>query len=540
MKRKILILLILSISVNAAATGLDILYRELDNAIAGQRRLSVEKEKRLSKIKEAFLRKNLADRERYELNAQLYHEYSAFQFDSAYRYISENVSIAIKLRDRKMRDESLMSRAQIISVLGEFIEAFQIYRSINPKWLDREDLIEYYNGLLGMYEYKCIYGKGSPYFRRDEVLAKRYREILMEYAEKGSHYWKYARAAELAGQGRVRESVDIIKTMLHDSALGERRYSIVTAKLAYYYGMLHDIGNQKRYLIISAISDIKGSIKENSSLRELAMVLLKEGDSERAYRYLIVSIDDARYYNTRLRNIQSIELVPAMVNSFQQDERKMKGTFMKILGITGFLSIMLVICAISLRSRKRQSRMIIDKKSRLKKELDKAIAELQSKNRIKRGLTEMNKTRNDYLVQFLKLGTSLIARIDLYETKLIKLVRKGDLTELYYQVKSSEIDETMVSGIFECFDMAFLRLYPNFIESINSLMVATNRYGIKANSKLNTELRILALLRLGINSTDEIATILHSQVSTINTYRSRIKGKLCNSDNLEGQIMRIE
>ena len=80
-----------------------------------------------------------------------------------------------------------------------------------------------------------------------------------------------------------------------------------------------------------------------------------------------------------------------------------------------------------------------------------------------------------------------------------------------------------LNGFYEMFDNAFLQLYPRFVEEFNELLKPGSRIELKKGERLNTELRIFALIRLGINDSSRIASLLRYSVNTIYNYRARIK-----------------
>lgn len=313
---------------------------------------------------------------------------------------------------------------------------------------------------------------------------------------------------------------------------GARDYSVITSDLAHFYFCKKDFEMRKYYLLLSAISDVQGAIRENNSMRDLASLLMDEGDYDRAYKYINVSINDALFYGTRLRNMQTVRLEPKIIEAYQRTQVKNKQTLTVVIVIISVITVLLVVALFFLlqylRRYHRTTRVVNDVNSKLSdtvEQVKKANDQLREDGQIK----------EQYLSRFIELSSILIDRFDDRRKQANRLVREHKLDELYTYLKSSAKTSEDIKLFYSNFDEAFLNIYPNFPDAVNALMTPEGQFNVKGNT-LNTELRILALIRLGIKDNNRIAAILRSSITTIYTYRSKMKARSLAKDDFENKV----
>ena len=155
-------------------------------------------------------------------------------------------------------------------------------------------------------------------------------------------------------------------------------------------------------------------------------------------------------------------------------------------------------------------------------------------------MKESNRIKDEYIGRFLELSSSLIYRSEERTKLLNRLARDRKLEELYAELKSPKAINEGIRLFHQNFDTAFLNIYPDFIEEVNRLMADDNQFETSSESaRLTTELRVLALIRLGISDNQAIADILRSSITTIYTYRSKLKAKAINKDTFEDDVRKI-
>ena len=317
-----------------------------------------------------------------------------------------------------------------------------------------------------------------------------------------------------------------------------RAYSILTSTLAYFYQCKNDKEHQEYYLLLSAISDERGAIRENNSLRSLSEILIARGENDMAYRYLFQSITEARFYGSRLRMMQVGRMAPQIMQLYDAERTlTQQHTYLYLAAISLITLVLLCIMTYTLgllRKKKAASQQI----EAMNKALTAHNEQIQAANG---QMKEANRIKDEYIGRFLELSSNLIKRGEERSKQLNRLARDRKLEELYAELKSSQFINSGIRMFHQNFDEAFLNIYPDFIIEVNKLLLPNESFAFNEgeSKRLTTELRILALIRLGISDNQEIADILRSSITTIYTYRSKLKARAVNKDSFEDDVRKI-
>ena len=292
-----------------------------------------------------------------------------------------------------------------------------------------------------------------------------------------------------------------------------------------------DMKEYERYLIMAAISDMICPLKENMAMQELAMYIFKNknGDLERANRYLNVSMEDAMFYNNRLRMLEIARKFPSIVSSYQEQSniknRRMTWAFVFIC----ILSAGLIVSLIFIRQQVKQIRL-----------RRRAIAEMNQKLRLlNQELLHTNRSREEYISLFLDLCAAYIDKLSKYQELVRRKVKAKQIDDLLKIANSTKMPESDAKHFFVNFDTAFLTLYPNFIKEFNELLREGEEIVVKRGDLLNTELRIFALIRMGVKDSSRIATLLFYSPQTIYNYRTAVRNRARDRENFEEQVKQL-
>ena len=172
----------------------------------------------------------------------------------------------------------------------------------------------------------------------------------------------------------------------------------------------------------------------------------------------------------------------------------------------------------------------------LNKALNDVNAQLQSKNS---QLSEANNVKEQFIAQFFDLCSNYITRMEEYQNSLYKLVVNKHYESLAKQLKSTTKINKELETLYSHFDNIFLNLYPSFVSEFNALLREDEHIVLKTGLLLNKELRIYALLRLGINDGTKIANFLRCSTSTVYNYRTRMRNKSIVKDDFEAEVLKI-
>lgn len=535
MKPKYLICFFLAISlqtVNAQQTDIDRLYNTIDSLIEHRSELLAEKEIRLKALKDG-LQEGLDEDQLFKLNERIYDEYMAYNFDSAYYYINKNVERQRALGHADRFAASAVRMAHILAVSGIFNNARLLLNEVRVEDISTANKIDYYEQQSELNLFRSEMANFTPLFPAYVDSMQHYRQKILEIAPHDSYNYIFNLATYTCEQGEVDKAIKMLEDYLPKLRQGDRHYSIVTSTLAFFYTHKDQPETREKYLLLSAISDLRASILENNSLRELSIILLERQEYKKAYNYLQQASEDAKLYGSRLRSLQAARLAPLITQAYDTERVRTQNRTYILLAILSVITLLLIGTIAFILSMMRKRRAAIEKINTLNQELERRNAAVEAANN---EMKESNRIKDEYIGRFLELSSNYIQRGEDRAKLLNRLARDKKMAELYTELKSSASLNESIRLFYQNFDTAFLNIYPNFIKEVNSLMANGNQFEVDGGQKLTTELRILALIRLGINDNQKIADILRSSITTIYTYRSKIKSRALSKDTFEDEI----
>ena len=534
------VLLLIATTCSASQQSNQALYHTLDSLIANYNQLTAEKERRVTNIKDGVRGIKLSPEQQYDLNQRLYDEYVAYKFDSAFYYIEKNVNALSSSADHDRFAASAVRMAHILAVTGLFDRARRLLDKVNPDSISDQQKIAYYTQQSELNLYRSEMAQFTNYFYDYIKRAQYYRQLVMQIAPKDSYDYVFNRAAYICEAGDTEEAIRILEAYLSKTEQGTRIYSIITSTLAFFYQNKGVSEKQEYYLLLSAISDERSAIRENNSLRSLSELLMDRGNYDDAYRYLLQAISEAKFYGSRIRLMQVGRMAPQILQLYDAERTRTQQRTSLLLMVISFISIILagiiVYTLILYRKKHAAGLKIIE----MNKMLASHSEEIESVNT---QMKEANRIKEEYIGRFLELSSQLISDSEQRLKQLNRLARERKLEELYAELKTMEPVNKGIRKFHSHFDTAFLNIYPNFISEVNNLLNPECRFDVEQDGTpvkhLSTELRVLALIRLDITDNQEIADILRSSITTIYTYRSKIKARAINKESFEDDVRKI-
>ena len=534
------VLLFLATTCSASQQSNQALYHTLDSLIANYNQLTAEKERRVTNIKDGVRGIKLSPEQQYDLNQRLYDEYVAYKFDSAFYYIEKNVNALSASADHDRFAASAVRMAHILAVTGLFDRARRLLDKVNPDSISDQQKIAYYTQQSELNLYRSEMAQFTNYFYDYIKRAQYYRQLVMQIAPKDSYDYVFNRATYICEAGDTEEAIRILEAYLNKTEQGTRIYSIITSTLAFFYQNKGVSEKQEYYLLLSAISDERSAIRENNSLRSLSELLMDRGNYDDAYRYLLQAISEAKFYGSRIRLMQVGRMAPQILQLYDAERTRTQQRTSLLLMVISIISIILagiiVYTLILYRKKHAAGLKIIE----MNKMLASHSEEIESVNT---QMKEANRIKEEYIGRFLELSSQLISDSEQRLKQLNRLARERKLEELYAELKTMEPVNKGIRKFHSHFDTAFLNIYPNFISEVNNLLNPECRFDVEQDGTpvkhLSTELRVLALIRLDITDNQEIADILRSSITTIYTYRSKIKARAINKESFEDDVRKI-
>ena len=544
MNRWLLVVVMALVAVAAAGASRQDAFHRLDSLISAQPQIVAAKEVRLAQLK-SDLGKERTLAGRYEATKRLYEEYSAYQYDSAYAYVSDCLRLAQEMGDAMLMNESRLNLAHILSTACLMDKARQTLSQIDTAQLSPDELIQYHRTRTDLLIYQAEYMHGTQYVQEyvRQLMAERRAAIATHVPHDNVNY-QLTLAESYADNNQAQRAIELLSSLMKNYHSGERLYSIITSTMSFHYSQNGDKDKQLYYLIKSAESDLEGCIRENTSLRLIADRLFDEGDIDRAYRYMRVAVDDANFYGTRLRNIQSSRIVPKILTAYQTKQDRNRRNMMWLLGIISVIAAMLVVGVFAIYQLLKRYRRLNDQKKAINEQLSQVnvqlgdtVEQLHETNGL---LREREKLKEEYIARFLTLSSRFIDRGEEQRKALYRLHRDRKTEELARELKSTHFGNENAQLFYENFDNAFLNIYPNFVDEVNKLLQEGGKIEVKQGKRLTTESRVLALIRIGITDNQSIANILRASLTTIYTYRSKLKARALSKDDFESQVRMID
>ncbi len=406
--------------------------------------------------------------------------------------------------------------ATFLPLAGYYEDAIARYNSVDTTGMSPSRKIEYYDTGRQMYSYIASYNSTQSADSVNYINYARDAQIkmlpLLDPASKkyrlnlGEHYFlknEYVKAEAVLS--------DLITDLDEDDNTYARASHIISDIAA-----ARDRPNDHLYfLTLSAIADTKAATREIASLQELGNALFRYDDIERARHYLSIALKNAVECNASLRMIQSAQSIPIIEQAHQTQLRQSR---LMINFIIGLLAVFLVLLMFTLW-------MLYKKNIRMNGLTDK--------------LGDANKVKDIYINEFLNLCSVYIEKLHSVSNLVQRKLSTGKADDLMQLTKSGKLVEEQSGDFYSVFDEAFLNLYPHFVESVNALLRHDEQIDDYEKGRLNTDLRILALMRLGMNETSRIARLLNYSVHTIYAYRNKLRNRSINRDTFDDDIMQI-
>ena len=518
----------LPLTLWAEHSDLELLLKELDAVIDQKDTYSLPKEKELSDLR---MRLNHAkdDRQKYELCNKLFTGYLHYQADSASAYVERKQALLPALNVPMLEQELVINRAEVMGVMGMYSWAEELLSQIKSETLTPELLGYYYRTVRANYGWFADYLINKDLKAIYEQKAHVYRDSIMLTTKPGTDHDIVA-AEKLMVEGEVDEALEML-CRLSENNPDLRQQAFINYTLAEAYDLKGEVDKQIYRLALTAIADLKFGTREYASLQKLAYLLYDKGDVDRAYKYLTCSMDDAVACNARLRFSEVTEFFPIVDKAYKLKEERGKTIRYGLLFFSSFLSLALIVGVFWLyRWNKKLSLM--------RQHLSQTNDQLRLVNK---ELAQTGKIKEAYIAHYLELCVTYLDNLESYRRSLAKLAMASRIDDLFKAIKSDQFLKDERKDFYHNFDKSFLELFPHFIESFNALLVDDGHMYPKSNELLSTELRIFALIRLGVTDSNAIAHFLGYSLATVYNYRSRAKSRAKgNKETFEQDVMNLQ
>lgn len=532
MKRVILLLVNLLLSIYLfSAESFDDLLDQLNTTIENRDVYLKEKYDRLQSIYESLdkLANPYSIAQRYNAYNKLYSEYETFIYDSAFKYAENMRELAYENNDFGRIAHSKVKLGFILMSSGMFHEALDTLYSIRQSSIPDSLKAEYY-ATMGKTNYGLA-GFDNGYFSsRYITLGNQYMDsALISSIPNSLDYWLNMGIRKMNSAIPTDAELAFLK-VIQNTSMSDHRYAIAASGLGFVYSLNGNLEKNKVMLVRAAIADIKASTKETVALRNLAEQLSKQDNIKASYRYIKIALENATFYNARQRKIEIARIMPFIEEAMLDWTRRTKALVTKYAIIITSLSFLIIFFVV-----------VIFKQLRNLKKADAIIKEVNSSLKMMNNkLLESNKIKEEYIGYFFGLNSENIARVEKLQKTLKRNITIGRIDEIKNTINDIDLKKER-EDFYKSFDQIFIKLFPNFVEQFNSFFKEEDRIIIKDNELLPGELRIFALIRMGIVDNERIAKILDYSVNTIYAYKTKTKNKsIIPNEEFEEKIMEIK
>ena len=546
MKRSLLYILFLLLPTTlSAGSKTQQLRQKLDNLLEQRKALIDNKNKDINRLK-----KNLTTSEntlkRLQTYEQLFEEYYVFQFDSAMTYLNKGIKLAKETQNTYYYNSNTISKAELLSIGGLYSEAIHEIEQVDTTGLDKAQHFEYYFSLFRIHTYWADFCNDKTYTPTHRLKAQEYLKKAMPFCDETAKTYEYY-LGEYAvfvlnnPQAARAHYVKAIKQLPQNS----RFYAMSCFALSGSYGNEGHTEKQEEFLLLSSIADIENCTMENFALQNLAMYIFEHNKDELdlAQQYIQTALEDAHFYNNRLRIIEISSKLPVIVSSYQQtlnQRNKVQMTAIIVISLLLLFLLSAVFYIVKQTKRLSLQQQELQKNNNQLSELNTQQKELNTQlHDLNALLVDTNRKRERLAKLYIDLCAKYIARLKKQQTLVKRKIKANQTTELLSQLSSERLSEEDAATFLSRFDKVFLDLYPDFTEELNSLLLPEGQIQNKSTDELTTEQRIMALIRLGVKESAEIADLLFYSPQTIYNYRSVLKGKAINKETFEEEVMKL-
>ena len=546
MKRSLLYILFLLLPTTlSAGSKTQQLRQKLDNLLEQRKALIDNKNKDINRLK-----KNLTTSEntlkRLQTYEQLFEEYYVFQFDSAMTYLNKGIKLAKETQNTYYYNSNTISKAELLSIGGLYSEAIHEIEQVDTTGLDKAQHFEYYFSLFRIHTYWADFCNDKTYTPTHRLKAQEYLKKAMPFCDETAKTYEYY-LGEYAvfvlnnPQAARAHYIKSIKQLPQNS----RFYAMSCFALSGSYGNEGNTEKQEEFLLLSSIADIENCTMENFALQNLAMYIFEHNKDELdlAQQYIQTALEDAHFYNNRLRIIEISSKLPVIVSSYQQtlnQRNKVQMTAIIVISLLLLFLLSAVFYIVKQTKRLSLQQQELQKNNNQLSELNRQQKELNTQlHGLNALLVDTNRKRERLAKLYIDLCAKYIARLKKQQTLVKRKIKANQTTELLSQLSSERLSEEDAATFLSRFDKAFLDLYPDFTEELNSLLLPEGQIQNKNTNELTTEQRIMALIRLGVKESAEIADLLFYSPQTIYNYRSVLKGKAINKETFEEEVMKL-
>lgn len=519
------------------------LLHSLDSLLEQQDLFVRVKEERIKQLKMQYSRVKDV-KELYAMNRMVYLEYRVYDADSAPHYINKNIQLAQQTNNRTWEVVSLLEQSFVLTSSGLLTEALKAVSDIQPEELPQNLRSEYFGRLCTLYSRLRDYSsENSQLSEHYNNLQKAFRDsVYLTATPDELRYWN-CRAWLYLGTPEIEPVKQAFEENKQTLSNDSRKYSIATYNLSAIYRSENNESKYLENLILSAMADIRSVNGDIGSLQEIAEYLFKHGEIDRAYNYILYCSQKAMLFHNRVRIVKMSHLQNQIYKAYQEQSRTQQKRLQASLIAVSFLFLVLIGAFLFIRKQMRRLKeanlkldstnqklsVNMDALSTAHQRLEEVNMQLKDLNtqlqEVNDQLRESNYVKEEYIGYVFNICSTYISKLEEFRKNINRKLKVGQIEDVKAMTDSSATASNELKEFYQNFDTIFLHLYPDFVSDFNALLLPEERIELKEGELLNTELRIHALIRLGITDSVKIADFLHCSAQTVYNNRLRTRNK---------------
>lgn len=524
--------------------NLDSLYKVLDAVIDSADYYVHRKTEKLEALKEDY-RQVVTDMAKFEAAQKLYQEYVPFINDSAITYQYLCIQIAEKMGRDDLKYSTLTNLAYQLANSGFYNEARIHFNEIPKEYLKDELSNRFLSGMNHLYGEMAYYSHDPKLKEEFYAMQNLIRDSLMAQMDSTSSSWIALKTMILNNQDKPVEALPYCDKWLASCKPNSRRYAIMAFYRSEIYKKLGDTEMQRYWLIQSALTDIRNAINDQGALWSLANSIIRDDNNlERAYRYMDFSWNCLSNFSTHMRSWLVAPILTKINDQYKDQLRSANRNLLWTVSIISVLTIILLLLLIYVSKKRQQLAIARNELAQTNLQLSQLNQQLQTINedlsQSNLQLHDSNRVKEEYITKFLGLCSGYIDKLEAYRIKINRKVKANQYADILKLTNSQQMKEEELKELIINFDNVFLHLFPTFVDEFNALLKPESRIDLNEDGSMTTDMRIFALIRLGLEESSRIAEFLGYSPNSIYNYRARIKNKaIGNRDDFEIQIKSI-
>ncbi|WP_276480850.1 DUF6377 domain-containing protein [Paraflavitalea pollutisoli] len=544
MKHLLICLSLLSTCLQGVLGNHDSRLAELSTAIQRTAEYDAARIKEIDQLRQSLQVAGLSLPDLFARHEKIYEAYKIFNYDSAYSYAIRLVRIARELKDSRYQVAAQMKLSFILLSTGLYKETHDSLVSLARQPIP-DSLKGNYYALWGRYCYDLAGYANDNYHSVDyDIQGNQYLDSALNWYHPGSFDHTYYSGLKYFKQNKRKEAASFFEQLMTRADLTHHQFALVASTLSGIYQQNADMDKAIDLLAQATIADIKSCTKETVAIFHLAELLYKKGDLRHAAMCIESAIANAEFYGARQRKVQASSILPLIESERINGMEKQRSLLIKYAVVVTILVLALVALTWVILRQVKKLKLAQQALKEANNAQQAANAQLQESNRrlaeVNEKLEEANKIKEEYIGYFFNMDSEYYNKIDKIKGTIEQKLQEKRYEDIRFFLNKidarKEKDELLLS-----FDQIFLKLFPHFVQEVNALLRPEEKITLREGELLNTDLRIFALMRMGVADPEKIASILEYSVKTIYSYKSRIKNKAAVSgEEFEERIMRIK